>query len=460
MAAWNVYWLSTTNVGAQRIMAKRVSDAVRYGADSIQVDDANFQYNSALFQGGDFGSDTLLGFKEFLSGRTDPVIKSSGLDKFEGDYREFLRERFDVQSTADYQKRLQSIPTTPLWLAYIRHTVAQQFQRMRAEAAKYGKPDMPFSANLGTLVWPDSNHPLYHVAKQVDYSISETDASSPDELIVIARTMRALGLDWVPSILPKGPEENRRAIALAYGLGGQPVIPWDMYAGNDENGKARRYYGSVNEYADLYKFARTNGKALDGHEETPLVGVVLMPNRYQRTVTESLVRTLVARQIPFAFVLIEPGTGQRVDADYRKFALVVSTNDAGDYEEADARELRKAGARFVKSAPLSGAELDAIQPLKIAGEPNVRVFIRASPQQPSELVLHVIDMDRGSSAKAAGCDRTLAIGDILTAPKSILGATWSDGQSSVAVKPVRQKLGTVIRIPTCPLWGLLSIKTE
>lgn len=57
---------------------------------------------------------------------------------------------------------------------------------------------------------------------------------------------------------------NRSITGLAYGVGGNCVLPWDswMHPPVEE----RRYFGKPEDYADLYGFIRANSRYLDGFE--------------------------------------------------------------------------------------------------------------------------------------------------------------------------------------------------
>ena len=59
------------------------------------------------------------------------------------------------------------------------------------------------------------------------------------------------------------PEETvvvRAAIALAYAAGGNMLVPWDIYLGQD----GHRYWGRVEDYGDLFAFIRAHANLLDG----------------------------------------------------------------------------------------------------------------------------------------------------------------------------------------------------
>jgi hypothetical protein len=61
---------------------------------------------------------------------------------------------------------------------------------------------------------------------------------------------------------------TRQTIAMAYACGGQCMVPWDVYMPRD----APRYFGTPEQYADLFGFIRANAPYLDGYEYAGALG--------------------------------------------------------------------------------------------------------------------------------------------------------------------------------------------
>ena len=52
----------------------------------------------------------------------------------------------------------------------------------------------------------------------------------------------------------------RKSIAYAYALGGNMLVPWDIYLPTPD---AKRYFGDAAEYADLFSFVHEHAALLD-----------------------------------------------------------------------------------------------------------------------------------------------------------------------------------------------------
>jgi hypothetical protein len=64
----------------------------------------------------------------------------------------------------------------------------------------------------------------------------------------------------------------RRNIPTAYGLGMLPLVPWDMYMKTEP-----RYYGTVEDFADLFHFVADHRALFDGHELIAVSGIDNQP---------------------------------------------------------------------------------------------------------------------------------------------------------------------------------------
>jgi len=465
MKAWSAKWVTTTHPDTQQAIAKQISLALSMGANSIQVDDANFQYHGALYHGGDFNPSTLAGFNAFLETYKDQSkVKALGLLNFQGTYRDYLKVRYDIKNAADYKRRYRSLPSTPLWLAYIQSTVDQHYMRLKRLVSAGRSNSVPLSINLLTLTAPDETSALFHLAPFADYSMPETNITDFVTVASMGATARALRLGWVPSILPLSVAENRAAIANLYAMGGQPVVPWDVYNGNDATGMPNRYYGKPQEYSDLYRFVRSHPELFNNLESTAVVGVVVSVNRYQPDKTKALLQLLVERQIPFAFVPLG-GTSRRYEAapdQLQRYKLLVTVNPDSDFDARDLKALEDSRVERRGPGDLGGTALDAFRPFVVApGSGRVRLYPRAVPGDSSRLVVHVVDEARALPIAAdMGCSRRVGIRNFAIDPKRIKTAYWVTGESRASVEPDLSSAGTYFTLPGCSLWGALDLELK
>jgi hypothetical protein len=69
--------------------------------------------------------------------------------------------------------------------------------------------------------------------------------------------------------------KNRRGLAAFYALGTIMLMPWDVYLDNNA-----RYFGKVEDYADISGFIRANARYLDAYEDAATAGPELKETRY------------------------------------------------------------------------------------------------------------------------------------------------------------------------------------
>ncbi len=465
MKAWGVLWASSAHPDAQHAWMQLLDEAIQLGASSIQFDDAQLQMYAANYQGGDFNPAMQQGFAAWLRSVADPSdVKGAGLQELgsgSSAYRDWLSNQHGVNSTADYRRRLRQLPSTPLWLAYTRQTVLQWHRKLRAQASKTAGSPVPWSMNLGGLYEPLTANPFFFLAPLADYSMAETQIKDWPLQVMQAATARALGLGFVPSIKPLSLVENRAAIASLYALGGQVVVPWDVYDGNDAQGMSKRFFGTPEDYADLYGFVRAHPVLFDKLEATPLMGVVVPVDKGLAGPLRSLAQRLVAKQVPFAFVPVGGDANYRIDpARLRHFGLLVTTNPDADYPSSALQAMAAGGVLRVSAAALTAERIEDLQPFQVApGSESLRLLPRADPANLQHLVVHVIDTARGEKDAAdPKCHRRIGLRRGMLDRSAVLSARWVQPTgSSPVTADTASRTHIFFDLPGCALWGVLDI---
>lgn len=468
MRGWGVLWASSAHPDAQAAWAQQLQEAVQLGASSIQFDDPLLQMFAANSQGGDFNPAMQQGFAAWLRSAVAPAnLKAAGLQEIGSGgsaYRDWLSSQHGVRNTADYRQRLRQLPSTPLWLAYTRHAVLQQHRQMRAQADKLAGRPVPWSMNLAGLYEPLADNPFFFLAPLADYSMAETQIKDWPLQVMQAATARALGMGFVPSIKPLSLAENRTGIASLYALGGQVVVPWDVYDGNDAQGKGKRFFGAPDDYADLYAFVRAHPALFDNLESTPVVGVVVPVDKGQAGPLRSLAQRLVAQQVPFAFVPVGGDANYRPDpARLRHFALLVTANADADYPPDALQALAASGVPRVSSAALTAEKIADLQPFQVApGAENLRLLPRADPAKPQQLVVHVVDAARGDKAATdPNCRRRVGLRRSMLDGAVVSSARWVQPTGIATVTPDQaSRTHVFFGLPGCALWGVLDIQLK
>lgn len=462
MAQWGGQLLSTNSPEAQKYMITTARQLVDWGARSIHFDNPLLQFNTALFLGGDFHPATLAGFPQFLADHPDQAqLAALGLKGFKGDYRDFVRKKYGIRDREDYEKRYKKLPSNPIWLEYVQSTVGQRFREFRQALNQGRAKPVPVSMNLSNLYEPSEDNRYFFLGGIADYAIAETHIDELPRLLTQIATARSIGIGVVPSLRPLGLAENRSAIATLYALGAQPLVPWDVYSGNDDEGRGQRYFGKPEEYGDLYRFVRSNTGLFDGLESVAEVGIPVPVDRFLDKPTTELVQMLAERQIPFAYVPLG-GSGPRYHADrerLRHFKLLVTPNADSDFASDDLKTLADSKVQRVAPAALRKGMLDDLQPFYAGpGSEQLRVFARAVPGDPTRLVLHLVDASRATATADAECKRRVGISKDLLDPAKVVSARWVALDGTADLKPDTASRGTFFTIKGCPLWGVVDVR--
>ncbi len=119
---------------------------------------------------------------------------------------------------------------------------------------KYGR-EIPFSCNNSSITW--------HVPFNLfDYGMCELAEvkSNPRDLYEKIRYTYSLGKSQVVTFHNTDVALSRKLIGTTYGLGINPVVPWDVWIKGTS-----RYYGKPEEYSDMYGFVRAEPELFDGY---------------------------------------------------------------------------------------------------------------------------------------------------------------------------------------------------
>ncbi|MDH7570966.1 MAG: hypothetical protein QHJ73_15425, partial [Armatimonadota bacterium] len=341
--------------------ARKALDA---GVDWIQFDDWALIVSAHSWGGGCFCNRCMAGFAAFLAAQPLERLREAGIDRVEGfDYRRFLAEKHGIRDAATYKARRAALPTTPLFEEFQRHSVRAYFRDLRLALDRHAKRRVPLSIN-SNLTDPSQNRNF--MADMVDFFLGETHSPTLADLAICARSALALGKHQIVSPLPRSLPEARVALAATYALGEFYLVPWDLYMGSDATGIQPRYFGTVEEYGDLYRFVRQHPNLFDECEAAATVCVVVNTDRYDPEKTRALVNRLLRAQVPFAFAFSgRRFFEQRLDpAHLARFHLLLRLNELAEFPPEDRNALQAAqeSAALLSGDGVDDAVLESLAP--------------------------------------------------------------------------------------------------
>jgi hypothetical protein len=239
--------------------AKRAIDA---GCDALQMDDPRTNL-AAVDWGACFCSHCMEGFRQFLKQkRAELEPQTLGIEDWESfDYKEYLRAK--QAPVGDAFRRYEGGKLKELFVEFQRESVARFFREIRAAIDAYAGRHVPFSSNNYRGSW-DFPYDLFEIGMA---ELPQKDAT-PANMHRLFKEARGRGKHQIFTLVPASSDGSevritRCAIATSYACGGHMIVPWDVYTGPN----SPRYFGTAEQYADLYRFVRQWAGLFDGYEE-------------------------------------------------------------------------------------------------------------------------------------------------------------------------------------------------
>jgi hypothetical protein len=443
---------------------------VAAGVDSIHVDDWEMNASWVRNAGVCFCDVCRSGFRDWLARRCSPAeLKALGIaDIAAFDYREHLKKK-GVPDAAAYRARYRTLPLTPQFTDFQIEGMRAFFKdfRQQLDAWSPGKY-IPVSVN-GLLTPLHADHVLYGV-DVVDFlhgeSSQNAEFQTPNEYIFGAKIAEAAGLTQVISPIPRSTARTRAALATTYARGQPPLVPWDLYMGSDATGIQPRYFGTREQYGDLYDFVRDHRDLLDTHVSAAEVGVLVNGDQ-PGAALEAFCRRLAASQTPF-HIILGASRYARIPLraeELRALRLLVEFSPLSSFCAEDQAVLQAARAsgltRFVSAAADVAARcrLQELELLRLEGPENLYAFLRVNRERRSAAI-HIVNWNLAPGGERAEPYRKVTV--TLLNPErwgTVSQALWHEpGQPPVVLEPERHTDCLRLTLPQVATWGIIEIK--
>ena len=269
---WNhpTLWGCVNNPELERGYNEYLRRYIDAGAEIMQRDEPGSNDNAVRW-GGCFCDHCMKGFRDYLASHTTAGERGKlGIEPLKSfDYRAHLdRQKAPVGDEFD---RWDGGPLKELFAAFQLESTVAFHQRTRYALNEYAGREVPFSCNNGVRHWGEIERVFDWAFGELSYS----HATAPD-LYRAFREAAAHGRAQIVTMPKKGDQldpgewqrRTRRTIAMACACGGHCMVPWDVYMPKD----APRYFGTPEQYADLFGFIRANRRFLDDYEQAEATG--------------------------------------------------------------------------------------------------------------------------------------------------------------------------------------------
>jgi len=280
-----------------------------------------------------------------------------------------------------------------------------------------------------------------------------------------AQIADASELTQVVSPIPRSTARTRAAIATTYALGQPHLVPWDLYMGSDATGIQPRYFGTREQYGDLYDFVHEHRALLDALSPASEIGVLIngdAPGAYPAYCIR-----LAALQLPFRIVLGASRYARvPVSADgLRGLRLLIELSPAATFCKEDQATLDAARATgLIRFAPATAdmaalSRLLELELLRLEGPGNLYAFPRVNRERRSAAI-HVVNWNLGDPA----AERAETYGSVTLAllhPErwgAVAKAVWhTPGEPPVALTPERHADCIRLLLPHVATWGFVEL---
>ncbi len=368
-------WCCPNNPEYSRIFLNHARFALDAGVDYFQMD--GVQLNALMSHyGGCFCPHCIRGFRDYLTAHSTGAQRESwgvtDLSRF--DYAAFLLALgTDPDATINAWKGPKEL--RELFLEFQVDSGLRFLSRMYGEIDRMAGRDVAFACNAN-----EEFLTTYHAIHEFALIETYPDKEGSPAFLYEHRLKKAqeLGKSYLMTFVSCDVAHNRRFIAAAYSLGANVIVPWDVFTGLD----SPRFFGSPDQFADLFGFVRANAIFLEGYEEAAVIGAGIQDSRYSAT---NPPLTVYAASPVLAVVRAQPGksdapivvhlvaaTGDktgplRLALDPQRFfggrplrmSFVVPTPyDAEQHENAEAL---KDFSLLAKSIPLTGGRVSMVE---------------------------------------------------------------------------------------------------
>jgi len=263
----------------RRIVMDHLRILIDGGADGIQFDDPGMTYHNMVYLGGGYGDASLKKFRTFLEQHSTPEEREvwgmpNELDSF--DYASYVSES-DGAASDDVRA---------LFELFHQESLDQFYKDIHTQTDDYAGRRVPFSCNN----WSVQKQDEFPFKQHFDFWVGETSVQYglPTARRIYEKTKSAEALSKVQVFSPPNDgldviptreryvDLTRKLSATSYACGSATLVPWDVWR---RGPKTPRFFGTVQEFGDLYDLISANADNYDDHEEVFAVGAGVEPQR-------------------------------------------------------------------------------------------------------------------------------------------------------------------------------------
>ncbi|MBD2847528.1 Ig-like domain-containing protein [Paenibacillus sp. IB182496] len=452
---WGATWGSMNDPVYFNLVLEAGKAAVDAGVRSFQFDDWRGSVQAYAW-GGDFNPSTLLQFKDYLEQHyTATELNSAfGIADIETfAYKTYLEDAYDIETNSDYVSLRGGIALDAVFKQFLDASTRAFHVNLQAALEDYAEEALEFSNNASFIRNAvASTHFLHDL---FDYGMGEHHEGTLilDNIVANGALATGLGKPHILSPYPVHTETIRQAIAAAYAMGQYFLVPWDIWMEG-----TTRYFGTVDQYGDLFHFIRQYPFLFDGKEVPASTGILLNWSDMNTSAYSALAMRLFEEGVPFRVVVAnDEHPVYALDAGQLDgLTSLIELTPLSAFATADQQAVTASGVPLVSPLAVDATWLAARSEVAVDGPEHVYAALRADEASGGDAVIHVLN--RSPLQQADG------------AVSLLVDSAWATGRHVALYRPGHDPLRLVpqaagsgqveLILPAVEEWAIVYIGEE
>lgn len=449
---WGATWGSMSDPVYYNQVLATAKSAIDAGASSFQFDDWVGSVDAYKF-GGDFCAPCMTGFRDYLEEHyTTSELSGFGIDNIATfNYKTFLQTTLDVETNADYMTKKALTPLDNIFGAFMKQEAISFHTRMREDMETYAGRPIEYSNNASFI--RDASTQTHFIHDLFDYGMGEHNegAMSLNNIVTNGTIASGLGKPHIMSPLPFQTGNIRQSLAAAYALGQYMLVPWDAWLEG-----STRYFGTVEQYGEMFHFIRQYPFLFDGHEPPAKVGILLKWNELNGNTLTDLSMKLFKAGVPFRTVTANDSLPHY---DLRAQTLegldtLIAYSPVSSFDSDDQQRITDTEADVVSVPTIDATWLANHSAVSVSVVDQVYAIVRSSADANAPKSVHLLNR-KGESV--SGAKVTLTDADFFGGA-SLQAVLYRPGQDPLPLAVTSAGSGKhELTVPELAEWGILRI---
>ncbi|MCU6795992.1 DUF1533 domain-containing protein [Paenibacillus sp. WQ 127069] len=438
-----LYYQAVLNVGKQSIDA---------GAASFQFDDWRGSVDAYKF-GGDFCDPCMEQFRQYLDDNySDMQLSAWGVSDISTfNYKTFLQTTLDVQTNGDYINKKILSPLDGAFSDFNYKAAIGFHTRMKQDLEAYAGTTIEYSNNAPFIKDSVASKHFLHDAFNYGMGENDEDSMTIDNMVTNGSLSSGLGKPHIISPLPYHEAKIREGIAASYALGQYMLVPWDAWLQG-----STRYFGTVEQYGDLFHFIRQYPFLFDGQEPSAKVGILVKWSDMNFATLSSLSMKLFKAGVPFRILAANdslPAYALR-EQSFEGLDTLIEYAPTASFSAADQLLISNSGATVLGATYVDSSWLAARSQVSVTGGEQLYATVRSPEDTYAPKVIHLLNR---TGLTAEDIEVTLA-DSAFFGGSNLQAVLYRPGHNPLELTVTNAASGKhKVTVPSLEEWGIVRV---